>query len=145
MIDKKTTIQVTQKCKNRLDTYKKAIFNDGGTVTYEDLLNHFMDRYGDIESETLYEINKGDCKARFTIDYNTEELQYLDDNNSYCNLDGLKYSFEDATFQEEYNNFIDLISAISDDSQGLNLIDFASTLNVGESITIFGLTITRVG
>lgn len=138
MIEKKTTIQITQKCKNRLDSYK-----DSKYITYEEVLNYLMDNTEVDTQDTLYTISKGDCKAQFTIDYDTEELSFLDDTNQHCNIDGIRYSFQDGEFQKQYDDFLRLVTAICDNTQSLNLVDYASTLNIGESISTVGLTISR--
>ena len=138
VLGKKTSIQISQKCKNRLDTYK-----DNKYITYEEVLNYLMDNTEVDKQDTLYEVVKGDCKAQFTIDYDTEELSFLDDINQHCNLDDIRYSFEDGEFQKQYDDFLRLLESICDNTQSLNLVDYASTLNIGETISVVGLTISR--
>ena len=138
MIEKTTTIRISQKCKNRLDSYKNSEYR-----TYDEVLTYLMDNTEADTQDTLYTISKGDCKAQFTIDYDTEELSFLDDTNQHCNIDGLRHSFEDGEFQKQYDEFLMLLESICDNTQSLNLVDYASTLNIGESISTVGLTISR--
>lgn len=140
MLNKKTTIQVSQKCKNFLDTFRTPERD-----TYEDVIMYLIQEVaGDTElkKECLYIASKGDCRALFVIEWNENGdgiLSFLNSYNEECDIDELKKNPQDT---EGYDEFIRIIELIIESD--LDLIDYSAMLNTGESITVTGLSILRV-